>query len=62
MKNDDNENWWLVEDGKGQVGYVPVAYLATQPGKKDTERGLMEPRVEVRWDRMEKEERRIQRQ
>ena len=27
MKNDDNEHWWLVEDGKGQVGYVPAAYL-----------------------------------
>ena len=27
MKHDDNEHWWLVEDGKGQVGYVPVAYL-----------------------------------
>ena len=26
MKHDDNEHWWLVEDGKGQVGYVPVAY------------------------------------
>ena len=21
MKNDDNEHWWLVEDGNGQVGY-----------------------------------------
>ena len=27
MTHDDNEHWWLVEDGKGQVGYVPVAYL-----------------------------------
>ena len=27
MKHDDNEHWWLVEDGKGHVGYVPVAYL-----------------------------------
>ena len=27
MKHDDNEHWWLVEDGKGQVGYVPAAYL-----------------------------------
>ena len=27
MKRDDNEHWWLVEDGKGQVGYVPAAYL-----------------------------------
>ena len=27
MKHDNTEHWWLVEDGKGQVGYVPVAYL-----------------------------------
>ena len=27
MKNDDNEHWWLVEDGNGQVGYVPASYL-----------------------------------
>ena len=33
-----------------------------QPGKKDKERGLMEPRLEERWDRMEKEERRTQQQ
>ena len=32
----------------------------TQPGKKDKERGLMEPRLEGRWDSMEKEERRTQ--
>ena len=27
MKHDDNEHWWLVEDRRGQVGYVPAAYL-----------------------------------
>ena len=27
MTNEDNEHWWLAEDGKGQVGYVPAAYL-----------------------------------
>ena len=27
MMHDENEHWWLVEDGKGQVGYVPVAIL-----------------------------------
>ena len=75
MTHEENEHWWLVEDGKGQVGYVPVAYLmiiidetlheedlATQTGMKDTKRGLMEPRFEGRWDTMEKEERHIQRQ
>ena len=27
MTNENNEHWWLTEDGKGQVGYVPAAYL-----------------------------------
>ena len=22
-----NDHWWLAENGKGQVGYVPAAYL-----------------------------------
>ena len=27
MNHDDNEHWWLVDEGKGQVVYVPVVYL-----------------------------------
>ena len=27
MEHDDNESWWLAEDVKGQVGYVPAAYF-----------------------------------
>ena len=27
MKHNDNESWWLAEDVRGQVGYVPAAYL-----------------------------------
>ena len=27
MTNEDNKHWWLAEDGKGQVGYVPATYL-----------------------------------
>ena len=27
MEHDDNESWWLAEDVKGQVGYMPAAYL-----------------------------------
>ena len=27
MEHDDNESWWLAVDVKGQVGYVPAAYL-----------------------------------
>ena len=27
MKHGDNDHWWLAENGKGQVGYMPAAYL-----------------------------------
>ena len=27
MTNENNKHWWLAEDGKGQVGYVPATYL-----------------------------------
>ena len=27
IEHDDNESWWLAEDVKGQVGYVPAAYI-----------------------------------
>ena len=27
MEHDDNESFWLAEDVKGQVGYVPAAYF-----------------------------------
>ena len=27
MEHDDNESWWLAEDVKGQVGFVPSVYL-----------------------------------
>ena len=27
MEHDDNESWWLAEDVKGQVGYVPAVYI-----------------------------------
>ena len=27
MKHDDNEHWWLGEYRRGQVGYVPAAYV-----------------------------------
>ena len=74
MTNENNEHWWLAEDGKGQVGYVPATYLkiirdvtrqeeeSDTAGKKGMERRQMDPRLEGIWDRMEKEERRIQRQ
>ena len=27
VEHDDNESWWLAEDVKEQVGYVPAAYI-----------------------------------
>ena len=27
MEHGENKHWWMVEDGNGQEGYVPVAYL-----------------------------------
>ena len=27
MEHDDNEHWWLSEDSKAEVGYVPVSHL-----------------------------------
>ena len=27
LEHEDNEHWWLAEDSKGQVGYVPVLHL-----------------------------------
>ena len=36
--------------------------MKRKAGKKDTIRGLMEPRLEGRWDMMEKEERVIRQQ
>ena len=27
MEHGDNEHWWLAEDSKGEVGFVPVSYL-----------------------------------
>ena len=27
MEHDDNESWWLADDVKGQVGYVPAVYI-----------------------------------
>ena len=41
---------------------LPRKRIVTQPGRKDKERRLMEPRLEGRWDRMEEEERRTQQQ
>ena len=70
MTNENNKHCWLAEDGKGQVGYVPAAYLKIirdvthQEEESDTARkeGYGKKRLDGRYDRMEKEEIRIQRQ
>ena len=41
MEHEENKHWWLVDDGKGQVGYVSVAYLieeTLQEEESDTTR------------------------
>ena len=73
MKHDDNDHWWLAENGKGQVGYVPAAYLmiildeTLQEEDSDTRKegqgkGTDGTKIGGRWDSMEKEERRTQQQ
>ena len=74
MKHDDNDHWWLAENGKGQVGYVPAAYLmiildeTLQEEDSDTRKegqGKGTDGTKIgggRWDSMEKEERRTQQQ
>lgn len=27
VKNRTNDDWWTVQDGKGEMGLVPVSYL-----------------------------------
>ena len=66
MKHDDNEHWWLVEDGKGRVGYVPAAYLMIiidetrqeEEGDTDRKEGHEKrtdgTKIGGRWDKMEK--------
>ena len=72
MKHHDNEHWWLAEDGKGQVGYVPSAYLmiiideTLQEEDCDTTReegqGKRTDGTKIGGEMEQDEERRIQRQ
>ena len=50
MTNENNEHWWLAEDGKGQVGYVPATYQRCDPPGRG-KRHSRERRVwkEDRW-------------
>ena len=50
MTNENNEHWWLAEDGKGQVGYVPEDHQRCDPPGRG-KRHSRERRVwkEDRW-------------
>ena len=39
MEHEDNEHWWLAEDNKRQMGYVPVAYVMIIMGETVQEDG-----------------------
>ena len=47
LEHEDNEHWWLVEDSKGQVGYVPVSHLMIIMDETIQEEGCDRTRKEV---------------
>ena len=47
LDHEDNEHWWLAEDGKGQVGYVPVSHLMIIMDETIQEEGCDRTRKEV---------------
>ena len=47
MEHEDNEHWWLAEDSKGQVGYVPVSHLMIIVDETIQEEGCDRTRKEV---------------
>ena len=49
MNHDDNEHWWLVEDGKGQVVYVPVAYLIIDDTLREEESDTTRKEGREKW-------------
>ena len=46
MEHEDNEHWWLAEDSKGEVGYVPVSYLMMIVDETVQEEGCDKTRIE----------------
>ena len=46
MEHEDNEHWWLAEDSKGEVGYVPVSYLMMIVDETVHEEGCDKTRIE----------------
>ena len=47
MEHEDNEQWWLAEYSKGEVGYVPVSYLMMIVDDTVQEEGCYKTRKEV---------------
>ena len=47
LEHEDSEHWWLAEDSKGQVGYVPVSHLMTIMDETIQEEGCDRTRKEV---------------
>ena len=47
FEHEDNEHWWLAEDSKGQVGYVPVSHLMIIMDETIQEEGCDRTRKEV---------------
>ena len=47
LKHEYNEHWWLAEDSKGQVGYVPVSHLMIIMDETIQEEGCDRTRKEV---------------
>ena len=47
LEHKDNEHWWLAEDSKGQVGYVPVSHLMIIMDERIQEEGCDRTRKEV---------------
>ena len=50
MEHGDNEQWWLAEYSKGEVGYVPVAYLMMIVDETVQEEGCGKTRISGSWD------------
>ena len=47
LEHEDNEHWWLAEDSKGQVGYVPVSHMMIIMDEPIQEEGYDRTRKEV---------------
>ena len=47
LEHEENEHWWLAEDSKGQVGYVPVSHLMPIMDETIQEEGCDRTRKEV---------------